>query len=1308
MSTPSIAQASLRPLPPARPRAPWPLLAAACALLAAVPAAATDISSQPLATRPNVAAKPNLLFILDDSGSMDWDYMPDDIGNSRYSSYVGALSAQCNGVAFDPALAYDPPLKADGTSYPNASFTAALDDGFDAGSAKTSLSGSTYYVYTGTQPRMGWVYDSSGPVRNTFYNECKASTSNPGPFKATTLTTGSASALRQKYANWYSYYRKRYLLMRTTMGRAIADLDEGYRVGFSRINDDTVRDGSNFRDVKTFDATQKQNFYASLYGATPGGGTPLRKALAKAGQYYANKASGQRYDPVEYSCQRNFALLSTDGYWNSDNGTQLDGRSDIGQQDGAEDRPMRDDAKAVVTTTVTHTAPASRQSVTTLTRTRTAQGTAVTASASRGGLFSRCPLQYSVTTQSATRTDTQVTRSYTPQSGTASYVTTTVSTDGVITSGPTDGPLQTGNWINTPGGNTTTDPVQESIGTWSAQAGGSTSCSSTPGDGQTRFTQTSLGPWGNDQTSTAANASGVTTGVFTAQPPVSSTAAVGGTPDTLADAAEYYYKTDLRSDALGNCKSATSNEDSCADIVPALDSDPATWQHMNTFTIGLGVSGTIAYDRNYLTQQSGAFADIKAGRRDWPKPDGYAGASGNSGNATNVDDLWHAAVNGRGQYYSALNASDLSDAITGVVNALQAVPGAAAAAATSSVDLVAGDDNQVYRASYTTKEWTGDLQAFGLNGSTGAIAATASWSAQARLDARTPASRLIYAKGAGAGGLVPFTYTGLNATQQAYFSNFCSKSGISQCATLSAADQQKANAGANLVAWLRGDRTYEAASKDTLNNDVAPLYRSRTHVLGDIIDGAPVRVGKPPFAYGDTGYADFVTLNANRKPVVYVAANDGMVHAISVDKDDGGTELWAYVPEAVMPNLYRLADKDYATNHRYFVDGAPVIGDIKVGGVWKTILVGGLGGGGATYYALDVTDPLNPALLWEFSRSNDANLGLSFGDPLIGKLADGTWAVAFASGYNNAPGFFDGASGDGKGHLYVVNANTGALLRHIATGVGDTANPSGLARINAWTTSRTDNTMERIYGGDLRGNLWRFDLDGRVPPNRAALKLATFQLAGGGGAQPVSVKPELVEIDKKAVVLVGTGRYLGATDIDDNAQQSLYAVKDDLTANGWGDVRADTTNFVQQTFVTATAGERTAALSDKPVDWATRGGWWVDFPHPRERVNTDMSLLANTLLVATAIPSGDACVSGGQSWLYTVDATNGGTLGNDPAGNLWSTTSLIAGMTLVRDAKGNIRSLVQNTDGTITQKELGGGTAGMGSVRRTSWRELVN
>ena len=663
-----------------------------------------------------------------------------------------------------------------------------------------------------------------------------------------------------------------------------------------------------------------------------------------------------------------------------------------------------------------------------------------------------------------------------------------------------------------------------------------------------------------------------------------------------------------------------------------------------------------------------------------------------------MDDLWHAAVNGRGQYYSALNASSLADAIKGVVNEVSAAPGAAAAAATSSVDLVVGDSNQVFRASYTTVSWTGELEALSIDGTTGTISSTPIWSAQALLDVATPSARKIYFNGGGS--LAAFTFANMSAAQKAYFSNICLQAG--QCADLEANDKTEANKGANLVNYLRGDTTYESPT-----SGLKALYRDRKHILGDLINGAPVRVGKPPFSYGDSGYADFVASKADRKPVVYVAANDGMLHAFSADDEDGGTELWAYVPTVVMPKLYKLADKNYGTNHQYYVDGAPVMADIKVGNTWKTILVGGLGAGGAAYYALDITDPENPSLLWEFT---DANLGLSLGNPVIGKRpSDGSWVVAFASGYNNT-------AGDGLGRLYVLNANTGApvvvngagdAVNSIATSAGSSTTPSGLAKINAWVTSRSNNTIERIYGGDLEGNLWRFDIDNRVAPHLSAMRLAKLQV-DASTPQAITTKPELAKIATKVVVTVGTGRYLGLSDINTTAQQSVYAIKDNLTDTGWGDVRANTADFVKQTLTLASATATTATVSDHAVNWATKGGWWVDLPHSGERVATNMALLGGTIMVGTAIPSGDACTTGGSSWFYGLDATNGGVVNSAvPAGQLWSDSALIAGQTQIRDSDGNKRNLVTDTAGNIRTQEVTGASSGLGSARRSSWRELT-
>lgn len=1258
---------------------------------AAALAANADIANQPLATRPNVQAKPNLLFILDDSGSMDSDYMPDEISNSYWR---GFSSAQCNGVAFDPSLDYEPPIMADGlTRYPNASFTTAKRDGYKSTSEKDDLSNSVYYVYKGAQPRMGWAYTSGGVVQNDFFLECKTSTAKSTAadalFKPVVVTAASAEA--QKYANWYSYYSKRYLLMRTAVGEAFKRLDANYRVGFSRINKDTITAGASFRDVRDFDAEHKADFYDSLYGAVPSGWTPLRTALSKAGRYFAKKIPDQSYDPVQYSCQRNIALLSTDGYWNKGYGVDLNG-DNVGQQDGADTRPMRDDAQVRRREVITYTAPAAGTVIETTEAQRSVTRTKWNTSnvqSSRG----TCRGKYRKESVVQTRTETLQNKTHTQASGIASYTMTTETDEsGNVTAGPTKGDVSYSSWINTPGGTTTSGTPVTTASNWT-DGPEVVTCETSRGDGATHYTTPVNGEYGTPAV-VGTGQSNVSVGTYKEGSRETTMMGSGGTSNTLADVAEYYYKTDLRNTNLGNCTNSGVNV--CPNSVPTIGADTADWQHMNTYTIGMGVSGTLAYDRNYLTQTAGAYANLKSGTIDWPRPEGYNSGTGEGGNATNVDDLWHAAVNGRGQYYSALNASSLADAINGVVTDVKETPGAAAAAATSSVDLVVGDSNQVFRASYTTVSWTGDLQAFSINGSTGVISSTPVWSAQALLDAKTPSARSIYFNDAGS--LAAFSYGNLSAAQKAHFDNICDKAG--QCIDLADADREAANLGSNLVNYLRGDTTHESAT-----SSLKALYRDRKHVLGDLINGAPVRVGKPPFSYGDAGYADFVATKANRKPVVYVAANDGMLHAFSADTSDGGTELWAFVPTEVMSKMYKLADKNYGVDHQYYVDGAPVMADIKVGDTWKTILVGGLGLGGAGYYALDITNPASPLLLWEFT---DANLGLSVGNPVIGKrTSDGTWVVAFASGYNNS-------GGDGRGHLYVLNANTGAPMlsstdgtakASISTSAGSSATPSGLAKINAWVTSRSNNSIERIYGGDLEGNLWRFDFDNRVAPNQSAMLLAKLQV-DATTPQPITTKPELAKIDNQPVVMVGTGRYLGLSDINTTVQQSIYAIKDKLTDAGWGDVRANTTDFVQQTLTLTSA--TTANISDRAVNWTTKGGWWVDLPHSRERVATNMALLGGTLMVGSAIPSGDACTTGGSSWFYGLDATNGGVVNsNTPAGQQWSDSALIAGQTLVRDANGNRRNLVTDTAGNIRTQDVEGASSGLGSARRSSWRELV-
>jgi type IV pilus assembly protein PilY1 len=1179
------------------------LLAAALALVATpgVQAALTGIADEPLITQAEFQPKPNLMVILDDSGSMVRSYMPDELGSSTdtndsggKTTWLGYRSAQCNGVGYNPNYKYVPPLTSTGTVYADANFTAAKKDGFSTSSSATNLGtnssnsfltvsatgtgniasganvltvtstmaatlgaksfvvgdaitlvsgtakapltasgtvaawshtgngtgsltvnittvpknapktatwtvtfpGEVFYTYNGKEgavnpAAMAWTYTTNGVIKTTdFYKQCivtnttASSTADAGVFELNVVSSNSSAVDKTNYANWYSYYRTRMLMMRTAMGRAISPLDDAYRIGFMQINKASQASGTTqltFRPVTDFNAAQKSLFYTSLYSAAGTSMTPLRGALSTAGRYFANNLSKQSTDPMQYACQRNIALLTTDGYWYEDDGKFGLGSTTIGNADSGTGRPYQD----------SHS-------------------------------------------------------------------------------------------------------------------------------------------------------------------------------DTLADVAHYYYTTDLRTTELKNCTGA-NNQDVCANILTPSGKDTATHQHMTTFTIGMGVVGTVA-------------ASTPLNSINWPKPV--------SNTITAVDDMWHAAINGRGENYSAQNASELSEAIESVVKTVQDTLGAGTATSTSTLDLVKGDGNVAFEASYTTGSWYGDVVARELNGTTAEVSTGAPlWSARDLLNAKTAASRTIYFKDGA--NLSAFTWDNLNATLRGHFQNLCSATPakLTQCEALNTANQTTVNDGAELVAYLRGDRTKEAKSTNT----TAPLFRERKFVLGDIVNSKPIHVGKAPFDYTDAGYAAFKSSQASRKKVVYVGANDGMLHALDAAT---GEELWAYMPTAVMPNLYRLADAKYGTNtsqpHTYFVDGKAVQGDVKIGTTWKTILVGGLNKGGRAYYALDITNPDAPQALWEFTNDN---LGLTYSDPVISKLADGTWTVAFGSGYNNV------SPGDGQGRLFMVNAANGAVLRNIPTTAGSTATPSGMSKVNVWVKALNDNTAQRFYAGDLLGNVWRFDVDNLVLPHKDALLLAQMQDASGTG-QPITTELKLREYDKQPVVVAATGRYLGRDDIDDQQVQSIAAIRDPMTGTGWGVVRTNTSKFKK---VTITKSGTTANGPPVTVDWATGGGWWADFPTNGERMSMPMEWDGARLLAATTIPDGNQCKSGGASWLYSFGLANGTTKAEE-----FSDSALIVGFSVVRNDEGDPKIIVRTSDNKTEVKDgsgLGGATT-IKRARRVSWREL--
>jgi Tfp pilus tip-associated adhesin PilY1 len=771
------------------------------------------------------------------------------------------------------------------------------------------------------------------------------------------------------------------------------------------------------------------------------------------------------------------------------------------------------------------------------------------------------------------------------------------------------------------------------------------------------------------------------------------------------------------------------------------EDDKVDWQHMTTFTMGLGLTGQLVYDGQYQSASTGDFADIRTGTKNWPKPV--------ADSPTALDDLWHAAVDGRGRFFSAREPDSVVAGLAEALAGINARIASASAAATSNLEPVAGD-NFAYTASYTTVQWTGELSARSIDLGSGVVNAAPIWSAQEKLDKKVGKgcdNRSIYLfRGAATNKLVDFKWnsqacdaagaptgsavTTLDSTEQGNFGStkiqMLSQYSAMTDGSSGTVNQRTAAAGANLVNYLRG----QAGKEGFVTNDIERLYRSREHTLGDIVNAQPVFAKKPFANYGDTGYAAFKVAQASRTPMVYVAANDGMLHAIyagtSVSDPLGGTEAWAFIPTLVLDKLWKLADNNYANLHDYTVDGTPAVGDVAdASGNWKTILVAGLSAGGRGYYALDVTDPGNPKGLWEFKQGacfnagsgtaqyTDCNLGLSVGNPIISKVAwtgytEGRWVVFVTSGYNNINGNGD----DGKGFLYGLDPLTGQILFKIGTGQGSAAQPSGLGKINNWVNDTlTNNYTDRVYAVDLRGNIWRFDVNNTYgSAGREAQLVATVKDASNGTPQPITTKPEVAELGSPPApfVYVATGRYLGGTDIGSTQKQTIYAIKDPLTSTTLPDLRDTLVGRTINT-VTPTGGSsyRTLQCASNCSN-NTDNGWYVDLPDSGERVNIDPRLQLGTLVVASNVPQNSECTIGGYSYINFFDFRTGlavSTSANSSIGYKIA-DALAVGFNIVRLPDGKSVVIVQTGDAKQRTLEDPIASPALGG-RRTSWRELM-
>lgn len=788
------------------------------------------------------------------------------------------------------------------------------------------------------------------------------------------------------------------------------------------------------------------------------------------------------------------------------------------------------------------------------------------------------------------------------------------------------------------------------------------------------------------------------TTTYTAQPPYSETPTRAG---TLADNAFEYWYQDLRSDLTNNVRHFIAVGTGPGNLPwdPANlpwdpRNNPATWQHMQTFTIGLGLTGTRNpenYFNTALAASAGDWDELLSGSLSWPNPlDGPT-----YGDADRIDDLWHAAVNGRGRYFSAKNPDDLINAFTQIIGQINVTSGSGAGLGASGSTTSGG--TSVFQVAYGGT-WTGRLMSIRVdtNGFPQSInweAGNAGLNTQNYLPSGTNGRNIFTYNPTNTLGNrgVPFQWSSLTTTQQAALntspSNVVDTNGPARLDYLRGAS---ANEGTGLGFRVR---TCYNASTLPSGSEPSPMSACPPNVgkLGDIIDSAPVYVAKPDFGYPDTlestPYSTFVkdplgsggTSGSTRTPMIYVGANDGMLHGF---RASDGIELMAYVPNLVYTsdtntnNLSLLTSPFYS--HRYYVDGTPTVGDVYTGGAWRTVLVGGLRKGGRGYYALDITKPANfsegatnaqQLVKWEFT---DPDLGYSFSQATIVKMATGQWAAIFGNGYNN--------TGTGRSMIFIVDIATGNLIQKIDTGTcaitpcggGTLANPNGMAT-PAVVDMNDDYIADYIYAGDLLGKMWRIDVRSSTASNwsLAANVMPLFTAVDPLGAvQPITTKPAVGFHPSGfggLMVYFGTGKYL---ENDDNAAtgtqqtQTFYGIYDrGVTGRGTEPsrlapvVQAD---LLLQTIdttigtVTRTSPPETFStrnISNNSINWRldrtstnTHLGWYVNLPTPAERQVTDPLLREGRIIFTTLIPGTDACAPGGTGWLMELNSANGGRL----------------------------------------------------------------